>query len=538
MKRHIVLLIAGLVSAGFLGSCESPEAPSTTDGKIVLRFEPAAKVASLQAGNMAASQFDSVVVNVFRPGTPLRLEVSKGAAITSDDPINIAVGCIAENGKKVGVDLYSGRTLLYHGSNPDVDVIAHQTTPVSIDVYSFYVSSLTLTPPIIPDGAAFTLHWPAVPAATKYRLEESATPDFATIASSQSPTDTTIDVHVAPGSHYFRVRPTSPYATGSATPSKFGYVTGSSNGVKITAVDDAVIPGETIKITGENLDYPGTQATIGTTALSIESSAWGEIVARAPRNATTGKVTVSSTLGSDTSNKEVVVQRIAYVSATGEYATAYINLLAQHADDFGQSGVVSVPVAQLDTRDMSVFDIIIVAHDTGTLRTNWGGGQPARAAVIENSNANVIAIGKGGAIFLSLISNAASVPTTNSIDADRSYFENDKSDAIFNTPHSVGGPDLTMCTAPTNSLAFSIGSPYPAGVALYASTGKNCNLLGICSPNDQWALADFRFKDPDGTLVVYFFWGYASDPGYLTNNGSDCLGNVMNMLYKSVAPVD
>lgn len=537
MKRHIVLCIAGLMSAAFLGSCESPEAPSAADGKIVLRFNPAPKSLMRSPGATVAAGFDSVVVNVYRPGSPPRKELSHGVALTNDNPIDVSVGCIAEAGKKVSVDLYVSTLLVYTGSASNVDVTAGHTTPVSIDVSAFYITALTLTPPIIPNGAAFTLHWPAAAAAASYRVEEAATLDFSNLVSVHSATDTTLDVHVGPGSHYFRVRPMTPFAQGLPTFPKYGYVTDGSGQVQVTDVSTAVIPEETITITGENLDYFGAQATIGTQALTLESVAWGQIVARVPRNATTNKVTVSSLLGSDTSNKDVVVQRVAYVSATGEYATAYIDLLAEYADDFGLSGVVSIPVAQLDTRDMSVFDIIIVAHDTGTQRTNWGGGQPARAAVIENSNANVIAIGKGGAVFLALISNAANVPTTTAIDADRSYFENDKSDAIFNTPHSVGGPDLAMCTAPASSLGFNIQSPYPAGVGLYASMGKNC-LLGLCSPNDQWALADFRFKDPDGTPVVYFFWGYSSDPGLLTSNGSDCLGNVMNMLYKSVAPAD
>ena len=533
--RSVISSLAALAFAGLVASCESPEMPSTTDGKIVLRFERGAGPAMVMGGVHAAAVFDSVVVNVFRPGATPTLEVSKGVAITSDDPIEIAVGCIAENGKKIGVDLYISRLLLYHGANTNVNVVAHTTTPVTVDTYAFYVSSLTLTPPSIPEGAAFTLHWPPAAAAAKYRLEESASLDFSG-ATTQSVVDTTIDVHVGLGSHFFRVRPITPYALGLPTFPKFGYVTGGSGNPQITDVSAAVIPGETITITGENLDFPGTTANIGGQSLAIESISWGEIVARAPRTATTNKVTVTSGLGADTSSNDVVVQRVAYVSATEEFAAAYIELLATHADDFGLSGVVSIPVAQLDTRDMTVFDIIIVAPDTGTQRSNWGAGQPARAAAIEHSNANVIAMGKGGAVFLSLVVNAANVPATTAIDADKSYFEKDTGAEIFNTPHSVSGPDLAICKTPASSVAFSIGSPYPSKVNLYASMGKDCFLL--CSPNDEWALADFHFDDPDGTPVVYFFWGYASDPRNLTSGGGDCLGNVMNMLYTSVAPVD
>jgi hypothetical protein len=524
-----VLLLATLA-----WSCENNEAPVATEGEIVLRFEPAPT--SLAPG-MRASVFDSVVVNVFRSGSPLRLEASHGVAITNDNPITIPVSCIAENNKKVAVDLYAGRLLAYHGANPDVDVAADKATAVNVDVSKFFVSDLTLTPQVIPNGAAFTLRWPSAPAAANYRVEESATFDFATIASSQSVPDTTVDVHFTPGSHYFRVRPVTPYAQGVSSPERFGYVTNGSNQVKVLGVSDAVIPLETVTITGENLDFPDTHALIGTDTLSVESVAWGQIVARVPKRAVTAKVTVSSSLGSDMSSNEVVVQRVAYVNATGQFGDGYINLLTQHADDFGLSGVVSVPVTELDTRDMSVFDIIIVAPDTGTLRTNWGGGQPGRAAVIENSNANVFAMGKGGSIFLSLVSNDAAVTTTTATDADKKYFEGDTGDAIFNTPHTVGGQEFTICTTPTVSVSLGISNA-PAGVNLYASTGKTCNILGICSPDNHWALADFRFNDPDGTPVVYFFWGYASDPVALSKAGSDCLGNIMNMLFKSVANVD
>jgi hypothetical protein len=231
-----------------------------------------------------------------------------------------------------------------------------------------------------------------------------------------------------------------------------------------------------------------------------------------------------------------VVQRVAYVSADGEFAAEYIALLATKSVDFGLSGVVSLPIEELDTRDMTVFDIIIVGPDTGTQRTNWGAGRPNRAAAIENSNANVIAMGKGGAVFLSLVINAASVPTTTAVDADKLYYEKDKESAIFKTPHSVGGPDLPFCKSPASSVSMAIQSPYPSAVNLYASTGK-VGFLGVYSPDDHWALADFRFNDPDGTPVVYFFWGYASAPATLTGQGSDCLFNIMNMLYNS-APAD
>ena len=59
-------------------------------------------------------------------------------------------------------------------------------------------------------------------------------------------------------------------------------------------------------------------------------------------------------------------------------------------------------------------------------------------------------------------------------------------------------------------------------------------------PNDRWALADFRFLNPSSNPVVYCFWGYADDPDNLSKEGTDCLANIMNMLYRDrpLPPVD
>jgi hypothetical protein len=194
--------------------------------------------------------------------------------------------------------------------------------------------------------------------------------------------------------------------------------------------------------------------------------------------------------------------------------------------------VAIIPIAELDTRDMNVFDIIVVAHDTGTLGLNWGGNQPARATAIANSRANVLAIGKGGAVFLDLVVSAANAPQNTAIDDGVYYVENTGA-AVFNTPHSVNGARPAFAAAATTVTFMIDSSAKPAGVALYASTDDNgCPLL-LCAPNDKWVLADFRFQNPGGTPVIYFFWGHAGDPGALTSNGADCLGNVMNLLYKN-----
>ena len=498
----------------------------------MLRFAPGSRSST---PSMVASVFDSVVVNVFRSGSAVTREVSRGVAITSDNPITVPVGCIAENNKKVGVDLYIGRALAYHGYNADVDVAVGKTTAVTIDVSKFFITDLTLTPQVIPTGAAFTLRWPAAPAAVNYRVEQSATTDFGTILSSYTAADTTLDVHVAAGSHYFRVRPVTPYSEGVPSPERFGYVTAGSNQVKVTSVSSTVIPTETIIITGENLDFPDTRALMGADTLAIESRAWGTLVARVPRKANTNKVTVTSSLGSNTSNKEVEVDHIAYVTAAPAAAanTAYVTQIESTSADYNNSGVAVIPLADLDRRDMNVFNVIIVAADTGTLKANWGGtNQGVRLGAIADSDANVMAIGRGGVTFLQNAVTSANLTYTTAVDSDRQCFEYQQNAPVFTTPHNVSKQDITFCNVASSILALNIAhQPTPAGTSLYASTDRSC-LIG-CTPNDQWMLADFRFNNAGAQPVIYLFWGYAGSATDLSGDGKNCLANVVTMLYRN-----
>ena len=530
--RRLHIVAAALMAIAWMTSCNNAEAPHPTDGQIVLRFEPAAGTG---APLLRASVFDSVVVNVFRSGAAVKREASHGVAITNDNPVTVPVDCIAENGKKVGVDLYIGRVLAYHGYNANVDVAVGKTTAVNVDVSKFFIDRLTLTPQVIPNGAAFTLHWPAAPAAANYRVEESATMDFATILSTQSATDTTLDVHVGAGSHFFRVRPVTPYSSGPASPERFGYVTAGSNQVKVLGVNSEVIPTETITITGENLDFPDTHALMGTDTLTVESMAWGTLVARVPRQADTNKVTVTSSLGTSTSGKEVDVDHIAYVTAApaSQTTTDYVTLMESFGVDYAKSGVAIIPLADLDRRDMNVFNVVVLAADTGTLKANWGGAnQGVRLGAIADSDANVLAMGRGGVTFLQNTITSLNLTYTTAVDNNRQYFESNLNAFCFTQPHNVSKRDVTFCNVASSTVALNIDSSSPpAGVGLYAATDGSCP-LGFCSSNDQWALADFRFNNSGGQPVIYMFWGYAGAPTDLSADGKNCLANIVAGLYK------
>src|SRR4030095_360102 len=101
-------MAAGILLAALALSCDNNEAPQMNDGRIVLRFDPGAGSA---VPAVRASVFDSVVVYVDRGRATVNREFSKGVAITDASPVNIEVACIAEHGKRVGVNLYSGRVL-------------------------------------------------------------------------------------------------------------------------------------------------------------------------------------------------------------------------------------------------------------------------------------------------------------------------------------------------------------------------------------------------------------------------------------------
>ena len=133
--------------------------------------------------------------------------------------------------------------------------------------------------------------------------------------------------------------------------------------------------------------------------------------------------------------------------------------------DFDESGVAVIPIEDLDTRDMNAFDVIVVAHDTGTLPVNWGASNPGRASAIADSRANVLAIGRGGAVFLALVVPGSNYPTTSTVDIDKKYYARTNGAAIFTTPHDIPTPDVGIFDEPAATIAFTIASSVANTVA-------------------------------------------------------------------------
>lgn len=524
-----------------LACSQTTEPELAPEGRIVLRFEPAAlaAVVARDARTTAASTvIDSVVVHVYRSGNPLTEEVSQSAQV-GVDPVELSLNCIAENGKRVSVDLYQSGFFTHHGFKSGVDVAKGQRTAVSIDAYAFLISSLSVTPAVVSDPASFDLVWTRAPAAQRYDVQSSHTIDFDTIEWEHTLTDTFVTVQLPPGSHYFRVIPQTNFADGLASIPEFGYVvSGSGSSINITGfAAPGAIPGDVMTVLGENLDFPGTRIWIGGQEMTIVSASWGALDVRVPRAATSEYISASSLLGTDTSPDPLLVQRVAYVTTAGEWASEYTQLLFDHWEDYGYSGVATIPVTELDTRDMGVFDIVIVANDTGTKPANWGDGVPARAIAIAASTANVLALGEGGLAYLQIA--VAAISSANAQTRNQtSYYVTTPAASVFTTPHAVTGGggaqwlDISSNAESTVGVDIDSASP-PTGVNLRACTG-----LVIIMPNDMWALVDFQLPDVFAPKKRLFYFGHAGDPKEFTTKGQDLLGNIMYLLYndRAIAP--
>ncbi|HEU4928784.1 MAG TPA: hypothetical protein VFU38_03065, partial [Candidatus Krumholzibacteria bacterium] len=149
---------------------------------------------------------------------------------------------------------------------------------------------------------------------------------------------------------------------------------------------------------------------------------------------------------------------------------------------------------------------------------------------IANTDANVVAMGRGGAVFLPL-SGATTAPYVTAPDPDGKYYIPSSSPEIFSTPHDISSGLETWNDKVQPATTHLQYSSAPAGVNLYAT--RDCNrLLSCVGPTDEWVLADFRFDNPSGKPVIYSFWGYGDDPNQLMGKAKECLGNIMYLLYR------
>ena len=85
-------------------TCSRPTAPDDKQGAISLALLPGSD------GPLAAAQaIDSIAVRVFRPGPATTFEVAAGTHVGAG-PAELEVRCIAESGKRVSVEIFSGNS--------------------------------------------------------------------------------------------------------------------------------------------------------------------------------------------------------------------------------------------------------------------------------------------------------------------------------------------------------------------------------------------------------------------------------------------
>lgn len=476
-----------------------------------------------------AQALDSVVVRVFRGRDTITHETSRGMAINGPGGVDMTITCVAEQGKKVSVELFEGESMWYFGVDENVDVMENENTDVSIDAWDIRVDRAIVSPPTVVEGTAYNVSWTSAVAAASYLVVESTDPDFPQ-QSTQSylTTDTAMTFQRPAGPYYYAVVPLNPYAVGTMSEVAYGYVqrVGELPPEVTGAHPSHAAPGESVTLEGNNLDVPG-RVLLNDVVCPISSSSEKELVFVVPPAAKTGAITLETLMGVVIPDPPVTVtvDRIAYVtSAAGDQAD-YVQFIRN--DPSIASGVAVVPLDALTDRDMRVFDVIIVAHDTANGPVGLGS---AEIQAVANSGANVLAIGRGGQGYLALVfpevdgSVAPATPTDRSLNVMESW-------PVFQSPEMIpiqipSTVVLSLTNQPFSSFDFD--AIVPDEVTLYASLeGSPPNVVMLD------AVVTDAFQRP----IHNFFWGFEGSPAdLLPESGQQLLVNVLTYLMTVKTP--
>jgi len=473
---------------------------------------------------------DSIVVRVFRGGSGVTEETSAGVAVNGAPSVDVTITCIAENDKKVSVELFIGSTMFYFGVDEHVDVVENENSSVSIDAYDIFVDRVEVSDALIePGDPPLDIYWSRVPAASSYLMLESTSPDFpAHLTQSFLTPDTVMTRNRPAGPWYYAVAPLNPYAVGSISNIAYTYVTSpGETPPSIDAMKPAhAAPGEVVTLTGSNLDVPG-RIWLGTATCPLLSASETEIRFAVPLSGRTGPVTFENLINSVRVPTDLVVDRIAYVTRTNQDASGaqwYIDLVEQELSV--SSGVAVVPLSEVADREMTVFDLIIVAHDVGT-----GGVEPNQATVdaIAHSRAHVLGIGSGGYAFLSLAFAELGGPTVTR-QSRRDLYIPDGSLSLFQAPHQIApaGPSVQVMCEPDQVFGGIRVEEIvlPSSVATYAALSQ--------TSADSYALLSLEVTVLLRT-TYNFYWGYEGAPELLTDVGRQCVANLISNLAGSGA---
>jgi hypothetical protein len=510
-------LIVLVVTVAVLGCSRTSEPEKIGSITLNLHLEPGNGGAVAAAPTQATP--DSVVVRVFRGGQGVAREVSTGVAIDGAGPFEITLVCIAENGKKVSVELYENGTMLYFGVDENVDVAANRQTDIVIDALDIKIDLIEVTPGVVMEGASYNVSWSGVPAAGSYLLIESTSPGFEPAATeSYLTTDTEMVFQNDAGAYYYLVAAVNPYTVGTPAGAVYGYVqTDGEAAPVVDRIDPAEAPpGALVTVYGTNLDLPGTRVFIGPVPCPVVRATDSQLTFRVSLDANSGPVTLQTLLGTADAPGTFVVDRFAYVSATGQYGDRYAELLA--GDPSITSGLARIDVVDVAGRDMTVFDVIVVAHDVST------GPDAETVQAIASSGARVLAVGQGGHALLSVVFPELDAFAV-SRESRRSIYVPDGALLLFQSPYPVAplGP-ATVEIALTDQVFGGLDADVellPGFVTVYASRSSQ-------DPESFVLLGAEAVRNQQTISVLY--WGHEGDPAALTQTGSECVLNLFHFL--------
>jgi len=544
MNRSLafICVTALLIGAG----CSGIEAPDTGGtGVISLRFSGSTDAPGAPALSSPGDSFaqalavaDHATVKVFRPGNDFDLEVSQSEAIP-DPPVTLdmSLTVVAENNKRVAVELYESGSLIYFGVNDDVDVSAGKNTHVSVLASQYEAGGIWHEPALVGEGDDFQMEWNRVAQAQWYRVQESPFPDFSAISWEGTTPDTFMAVKggdLPKGDYYFRVAAVNPYSESDFGPAHYVRVFGAPEpqGVSDGTAERGPVEGMRgatglyATVTGDNLDYPGTTVSVFGRPAEIVGSPQRtsmRIKFDIPAGAFSSRVTVTNPVGSSTSDGFVFVQNIAYImgsSTQGDWASAddYKLLVDGFGDASGHSHVAIIPYNLLSLfANLDMFDLVIVGWDTGTDPANWAGGASAAVDLMDKTTAAVLGVGVGGcALFEAMGLDIGLYSTTAASQAD--VYVYDDADVIYNEPGQIAVPqsgyvDVYDVDASQLAVYVDVLNP-PSGVTAHARRAP----LSALFP-----LIEQQGKNSNSC----FLWGFHESPAHLTAAGAQLTANVV-----------
>lgn len=539
--------LARLLMCTVLCGCSLIEDPGqrADRGVVVLHFVGRSGETSLSSGSPYAQRLalpvaDSVRVCVFPAGATSDPEVCKGAFLSPPvDSVTLVLEVIAEDNKRVAVELYEGGKMAFFGVDEDVDVSPGVNTTVRITARSFEVASFWPDPPVVEDGKLFTLRWFSVLGAPSYRIQRSSVSDFSDITWETIVADTFWQGSVPSGDYFLRVAAENAYAVGEFTPLTVQplHVYGPPTITSVVAREMLRTQIDTIDVYGDHLDYPGTQAVVFGRPTPILASSPDCLVLEVdvPQRAFSSRVAVATSLGAAISADYVPVQTIAYIMGpldTGDVLTAidFESAIEGFGQSIDHSAVKIVPYTMVNLLDLSLFDLILVGLDTGTSGSDWGGGKTSTSDAVAQSGAMILGVGTGGAAYFERIGLDIGIGKSQVAFQSQMYVV-DGADDIFNIPNGI--------PIPPDKRVELYGS---AVRVLSVGFSSNFQPYATLQPFVQsYPLAEETSSSGPG-VTSNLLWGFEGSPSRLSANGLATLENVVVHLISTknadIIPVD